>query len=114
MKAGVSLQEPEGNLAGDGHLRMNIDKGQQSNGGANALVLGTVASTIPCGELPRYELKTLSSGDRIMAETDDRGVLWLIFGSDSGFESLTSLYYTRVSVTPEPMNLTPGDGKRGV
>ncbi len=34
LKAGVSAVEPVAILAGDGHLRMNIDKGNQSNGGA--------------------------------------------------------------------------------
>ncbi len=104
LKAGVSAVEPVGILAGDGHLRMNIDKGNQSNGGADAVTLGDVANTQPCGEgLPRYELKTVSSGGQeVVAQSDAQGRLWLLFGTDSGFESLTALWYTQVSV-----NLTP-------
>ena len=104
VKAGVTRDEPVGVLAGDGHLRMNIDKGNQANGGADAVVLGNVANTQPCGEaLPRYELKTVSSGGQeVVAQADGHGRLWLLFGTDSGFESLTALWYTQVTV-----NLTP-------
>ena len=104
LKAGVSAVEPVGILAADGHLRMNIDKGNQANGGADAVTLGDVANTQPCGEgLPRYELKTVAGGGQeVVAETDAQGRLWVLFGTDSGFESLTALFYTQISV-----NLTP-------
>ena len=100
LKAGITRDEPAAVLAADGHLRMTIDKGNQANGGGDAVVLGNVANTQPCGEgLPRYELKTVSSsGQDVMAEADEQGLLWLLFGSDSGFESLTALWYTQVTV----------------
>lgn len=104
MKAGVTPVEPAGVLAGDGHLRMNIDKGNQANGGADMLVVGNAANSMPCEGVPRYELKTLSSaGAVIVAQADELGGLWLLFGSDSGFESLTALWYTRVDVSLTPI-----------
>ena len=44
-----------------------------------------------------------SGGGAIIATSDDQGRLWLLFGSDSGFESLTTLYYTRVTVALSPL-----------
>jgi hypothetical protein len=34
---------------------------------------------------------------------DSNGRVWLLVGSDSGFESITSLYYTQVLATFEPI-----------
>ena len=104
QQAGISRDEPVAVLDGGGQLRMNIDKGNQANGGADAVVLGNVANTQPCGEgVPRYELKTVSSGvQEVVAQSDAQGGLWVLFGTDSGFETLTALWYTQISV-----NLTP-------
>ncbi len=103
VKAGASRQEPLP-LDEGGHLRMNIDKGNQSSGGENALVMGIIANSVPCGEPERWELKSFSSGGESIAVTaDENGRVWILVGTDSGFESLTSLYYTRVSVSFEPM-----------
>jgi hypothetical protein len=95
VKAGVSLIEPEAVLDASGHLRMNVDKGQQTNGGADAVVLGDVTNSRQCEDPPRWELKRLSGGS-LLINTDDSGRAWLFVGTDSGFESLTALYYTRV------------------
>jgi len=35
---------------------------------------------------------------------DDRGAVWLLVGTDSGFEATTSLYYTRVIATFAPVS----------
>lgn len=95
VKTGVSLIEPEAILDAGGHLRMNVDKGQQTNGGANAVVLGDVANSRQCEEPLRWELKRLSGGS-LLIHTDDSGRAWVFVGTDSGFESITALYYTRV------------------
>ena len=81
---------------------MNVDKGQQSSGGADAVVLGNVANSVPCGELPMWELKLLSGGT-LLTDADEADRVWVYFGSDSGFESLSSFYYTQVWVTFEPL-----------
>ena len=103
VKAGASGVEPVPFIDA-GYLRMNIDKGNQSNGGADALVLGNVASSVACGDEPAWELKRLFSGpEAIVVEADQAGRVWLLFASDSGFESLTGLYYTQVAVTFDPV-----------
>ncbi len=102
VKAGASTSEPEAIVIG-GDWRMNVDKGQQTNGGDDALAIGDVANTVPCGEPPRWELKQLSSGlESLQVQTDGSGSVWLFVGTDSGFEATTSIYYTWVVATFEP------------
>ena len=98
VKAGASTAEPE--VAPDriDHLRLNIDKGNQSRGGSQMAVLGTVGHPDIVGD--EFRLKTLDSMDStVVVKADDSGSAWLIVGTDSGFEGLTRLYYDRVSFT---------------
>lgn len=102
VKAGASDVEPQSVVEGS-DWSMNIDKGNQTNGGENALVIGDVANSIPCGETPQWELKQLSSGmESISVTTDGNGNVWLFVGTDSGFEATTSVYYTWFIATLEP------------
>ena len=103
IKAGVTAVEPlpvrEGN-----YLRMNIDIGSQSAGGAHAVVLGDIASSRSCEQPRRWERKSFpdrATTTPIIASSDGRAWLW--FGTDSGFEALTEIYFTRASVTLTPM-----------
>ena len=67
---------------------MNIDKGNQSNGGLSMVVLGHVAHPDVTGE--EYRIKPLDSSP-VPVIADTAGKLWLIVGSDSGFEGLSNL-----------------------
>ena len=72
VKAGASTVEPVPILEG-GILRMNIDKGNQSNGGANALVLGNVASSVPwrcCMVRPRNRSGVAGADDHAVTAED--------------------------------------------
>lgn len=95
VKAGASEVEPTAVNTG-GYYRMNVDKGEQSNGGANAVILGDVANSRSCGEAPQWELKNVSGGGAVEATADAEGSLWLFAGTDSGFEGTTSIYYINV------------------
>ena len=102
VKAGASTAEPEAAPDSTGHLRMNIDKGNQSRGGSQMVVLGTVGHPDIVGD--EYRLKTLDSMDSpVVVKADDSGNAWLIVGTDSGFEGLTRLYYDRISFTLTPL-----------
>ncbi len=102
LKAGASDVEPESVTTGS-DWRMNVDKGNQANGGENALVVGDMANSVPCGEPPQWELKQLSSGaESIRVTADGDGRVWLFAGTDSGFEATTSVYYTWLIATFEP------------
>jgi hypothetical protein len=95
VKAGSSSIEPEA-VAVSGTYRMNVDKGEQSSGGADAAAIGDIANSQLCGEEPRWEIKELSGERAIETVADKEGTLWLYVGTDSGFEGTTSLYFTRI------------------
>jgi len=106
IKAGASAVEPDTVVRSEGEVNMvrfNLDKGNQLEPGADAIVLGNIAnSSADCGNAP-YELKTLDSGDQeLTAKTDANGRLWLFVGSESGFEATTTLYYTRIRAELTP------------
>jgi hypothetical protein len=89
VKAGVSLERP----AADPLTRLlNIDKGQQANPGADAVLLGHIGVNTPIGS-PSYRFKTFDNFDAPFEfRTDERGEAWLLFATDSGYEGYTRLY----------------------
>ena len=96
VKAGASTVEPLVVEGRNRHLRMNIDKGNQARGGESMVVLGNVAHSEV--ENREYRIKTLDNTDLALSvTTDSAGGVWLIVGTDSGFEGLTRLYYARIS-----------------
>ncbi len=95
VKAGASTVEP---VAEGENLRLNIDKGNQSNGGASMVVMGNVAHPEVSGR--EFRLKSLDNADNpVHVTTDSKGGLWLIVGTDSGFEGLSTFYYARIAYT---------------
>ena len=102
VKAGASTIEPATVIDGTGHSRMNIDKGNQSRGGTQMVVIGDVAH--PDVVNNEFRIKTLdNSGSPVIVEADSAGSAWLIVGTDSGFEGLTRLYYDRIAYTLTPV-----------
>ena len=98
VKAGASTVEPLAATGSNNHLRMNIDKGNQSTGGSAMKVIGNVANADVIDD--EYRVKTLASGPEFLSvESDSEGRAWLIVGTDSGFEGFTTLYYDRISFT---------------
>lgn len=98
VKTGASTIQPGSVVDGGGFLRMNIDKGNQAQGGANAVVVGNVANSTLCSQqIKRYEMKELRSVGDVVVTADSTGSVWLMVGTDSGFEATTTLYYSRIS-----------------
>ncbi|HMV07890.1 MAG TPA: hypothetical protein PK325_03555 [Cyclobacteriaceae bacterium] len=96
VKVGASTIEPEKQLV-DGFYVMNIDKGDQSTAGENMVVVGNIgvaSTTVNYAIITRFN----SSANAVYATTNDAGELWLIIGTDSGYEGITTLYYTQVDV----------------
>ncbi len=106
LKAGATPDEPlpvrEDNSRVT-YLRMNIDKGNQSQEGTDMINIGHIGIE---GDEYRYELIRRDNGDRpFSATTDANGNLWLIIGTDSGFEGLTTLHYNSINVRLEPTRI---------
>ncbi|MEJ8804366.1 hypothetical protein [Pontibacter sp. H249] len=101
LKAGGSATEPipiEEQGVGN-NIRMNIDKGGQSQGGEDMVVLGNVGIA---GNTFEYRLINRDNlQNPIEITTDGSGSLWLIVGTDSGFEGTTTLYYNTIEVNLE-------------
>ena len=103
IKAGVTAVEPL-TVPDGSYLRMNIDVGNQSRDGSQAVVLGDIANSRSCEQPSRWERKSFQARTTptpISVAPDGRA--WLLFGADSGFESRTSIYFTRASVTFTPI-----------
>jgi hypothetical protein len=101
LKAGASTAEPRIVTDKSGWLRMNIDKGNQSQPGASAAVLGHAAK--PDAGTNYSIIRRDNRSSRLRATTAADGSLWLFFGSDSGFEGTTSLFYTKFTAVLEPI-----------
>ena len=96
VKAGASAIEPSQEQDSSGWLRSNIDKGNQAADGTEMVVVGNVSHPDVVGD--EYKIKTLTNErSPLSVTTDSNGGVWLIVGTDSGFEGLTALYYTRIS-----------------
>ena len=98
LKAGASTIEPVAAADSLGMVRLNIDKGQQQNGGANAVLLGDVRNGLPgCIGVP-YGRASRAGGETIAVRSSNAGDLWLLFGSESAFESVHELFFMRLRV----------------
>ena len=101
-KRGAVNYEPEVVEEADGWLRMNIDKGNQASEGDDMINLGTLAN--PNIDLDtftgeEYAIMTLDNQERnFTVTTDGEGSVWVIVGTDSGFEGLTKVYYDKISI----------------
>lgn len=100
IKAGASKTEPKAVNNGNNVYSMNIDKGNQTTGGIDALVIGNFANDRECGNTnTSYMQKTLRSElGRFSAYADNNGKIWIIFGTDSGYEGTTTIYFMQAKV----------------
>jgi hypothetical protein len=105
LKAGASAVEPLAVLQPSGYLRMNVNIGDHQVGGTEASVAGNIANGIPCelaGPVSPYVVIQRSHQHIANVKATANAELWLLIGTDSGFEGPTKLYYQsiRVRLTP--------------
>lgn len=101
VKCGITPTEPMAMVVENGALRyyrMNIDTGKQGNSGKDMVVVGDMAKTE--NKRPgEYEFKEFQAEFDVAANI--RGEVFLIIGTDSGFEATTSYYLDDISVSWE-------------
>ncbi len=95
IKAGASKIEPITEIDSLDMHRMNIDKGNQASEGEDMINLGDFSNG---SEEEVYKLKTLSNENPFTVQSDENGELWVIVGTDSGFEATTTIYYNKISI----------------
>jgi len=102
MKAGAVNAAPEIVTDDINWLRMNIDKGNQASEGKDMPNLGTIANpNIDLGTFTgeEYAIMNLNNQELSFRVTSDAdGSIWVIIGSDSGFEGATTLYYDAIEI----------------
>lgn len=104
LKAGASTVEPKPvwDTEYTDFLVMNIDKGAQSNPGPDMQVLGTIG--IEKEEFEPTLIARSNEDTPFEITSDQNGSMWVIVGTDSGYEGLTNLYYHEIK-----LNLTAID-----
>jgi hypothetical protein len=97
IKAGAVSVEPI-KIANtlENYYRMNIDKSNQSQGGVDMKVIGNFANGT---DLNIYKIKQLSTTTALDVRANQQGEIWLVIGTDSGFEGMTTIYYNTIQAT---------------
>ncbi len=94
IKAGATPVEPVRVIDDMDYYRMNIDKGGQSQGGDDMIVLGDFSNDT---DQQVYTLKNVTNSEQeFSVMPNDAGELWIIVGTDSGFEGTTTIFYNSV------------------
>jgi hypothetical protein len=95
MKAGATLREPK-KINTNGFYRMNIDKANQSQPGMDMDTIGHVGVSDTTTVFTLIQRDNASHLFNIT--TDSSGSVWVCIGTDSGFESTTTLYYNQITL----------------
>jgi hypothetical protein len=113
IKAGATRVQPAKRIEGN-RIVTDIDKGNQAQSGREMVLIGDFSGgggTCTAGE---YRLKTLTTAspppppnpappaDALLVTADASGRLWIVIGTDSGFESRTEIYYLEGAATFTP------------
>jgi streptogramin lyase len=78
---------------------MNGEKVNESGGGEDAVVVGSVDNgTRNCSNTPYQMITRHSQNNPLTVTADENGGLWLFVGTDSGFEGRTELYYDSIEI----------------
>jgi len=111
LKAGAAPVEPEVYLdSATNYYLMNVDKGPGNSGvGEAASLTGHIANGLSADEFgtenPPYVSLVRQHRHKYTVTASPDGELWLLVGTDSGFEGLTGIYYQRIEVTLKPVIL---------
>jgi hypothetical protein len=80
----------------ENYYRMNIDKSNQSQSGMDMKVIGNFANGT---DLNVYKIKQLNTSAPLDVRASQQGEIWLVIGTDSGFEGKTTIFYNSIQVT---------------
>lgn len=103
LKAGASRTQPRP-VVKDGEVFLNVDKGNQSIGGRAASVVGHIGNGNPISDDgDKFVSLTRTHVHEFTTTANANGELWLLLGTDSGFEGTTELYYQKIEAELIPL-----------
>ncbi|PKD45011.1 hypothetical protein [Rhodohalobacter barkolensis] len=83
------------NEGDDGYYLLNIQYMGDSQEWYQNAIMGNIANSRECEDGEEFEIKEVTSGlSHSTVTTNENGEAWLMFGTRSGFEGQTELYYT--------------------
>lgn len=101
IKVGATKNEPKAVNDGTGFLLLNLDKGNQATGGSDAIVAGDFANAQECettSAAPYLKKTLLTEKGSYNTVSDEKGSVWLLLSTDSGFEGTTTIYFMDLEV----------------
>ncbi|TAE38746.1 MAG: hypothetical protein EAY66_03540 [Sphingobacteriales bacterium] len=98
LKAGAKAYEPKNIKDGNNFYRLNIDKANQKITGIDMQILGNIGVA---DDTRNHTLISRNSASPFLALTNSNGQIWIIIGTDSGYEGLTDLYFSNIKIKLE-------------
>jgi hypothetical protein len=96
LKVGATAIEPK-RILDRNKFVMNIDKGILGDSGQDMVYIGNLTpNPDPVNYINRSNSSSTTSP--LVVRTDGDGNLWLIVGTDSGIEGVTTLYYSKINI----------------
>ncbi len=101
LKFGALNTEPRVIIDDNQYYRTAFDTGSQSQDGEDMKVIGTIG--IP-GNDSEYTLISRSNQKDIYVMSNSSGEVFVVIGTDSGFEGNTTIYYDNIRVKLQPVS----------
>ena len=95
VKAGATIIEPR-KVVNAGTYRMNIDKANQDLPGPDMDTVGNIG--VDDTTTVYHLIHRNNTTHPFQVTTDATGELWLVIGTESGYEAVTELYYANINV----------------
>jgi hypothetical protein len=103
MVAAASGDEPKTVKQANGEYRLNLDRGNNAESGTQGKVLGTLGvEGLSCNGGGEWAQATRASAETIPVTADKDGKLWIVLGTDSGFEATNALFLLGATVNVKP------------
>lgn len=103
--ADVNATKPEAVLDENEYHVLNIEHQSDTAQWYQNAILGDIANSRECEEGSEYEIKEIvSNADHATVTSDDSGQAWILFGTRSGFEGRTELFYTYLKANFEELD----------
>lgn len=96
VKAGVTRVQPKKVLT-NGTYRMNVNIGSQAEAGTDVLVLGHIGVSTTTSSFTEV-YRNNNSASSFLITTGQNGEVWVFIGTDSGYEGITTVYFTGIDI----------------